>query len=170
MEVTKTQLADQLGCSKSTVVNAIAALGDAMEGHIVRRGKSDYLDEFAASAIADKLTARFPARVPEVDADGAVEVYKDAYRRCQAELADLSDTYKRVIADKDAHIDRLSAEVAQARRERDDETSSHKADVERLEAEISRLREYAHRLEHAHWWQKRAIINAYGLLPAPKGD
>lgn len=74
-EYTKKQVADAFGCNKQTVANAIKELG--LESHVVRRGNTDYIDEYAQSAIAARLAGRFPLVQPEPER----EPYRFLYER-----------------------------------------------------------------------------------------
>ena len=58
MGATKREVAEKLGVAKQTVVNYISKLG--LESHVSRVGKTDVLDEFAVSAIADAVGKSIP--------------------------------------------------------------------------------------------------------------
>ena len=51
MGITKREIASELGVSKRTVANYIEKLG--LGNHVSRNGNTDFLDDFAAAAIAD---------------------------------------------------------------------------------------------------------------------
>jgi len=53
MGITKREIASELGVSKRTVANYIEKLG--LGNHVSRNGNTDFLDDFAAAAIADAL-------------------------------------------------------------------------------------------------------------------
>ena len=53
MGITKREIAFELGVSKRTVANYIEKLG--LGNHVSRNGNTDFLDDFAAAAIADAL-------------------------------------------------------------------------------------------------------------------
>ena len=68
MGITKREIASELGVSKRTVANYIEKLG--LGNHVSRNGNTDFLDDFAAAAIADALkNPGKPSR--ETDAPGA---------------------------------------------------------------------------------------------------
>ena len=68
MGITKREVADQLGVAKQTVVNYIDRLGLAPE-HVTRVGKTDVLDDFAVSALADALGKNIPLKAPAAIAE-----------------------------------------------------------------------------------------------------
>lgn len=53
MGITKREIASELGVSKRTVANYIEKLG--LGNHVSRNGNTDFLDDFAAAAIAAAL-------------------------------------------------------------------------------------------------------------------
>ena len=66
MGATKREVAEQLGVAKQTIVNYIAKL--ELADHVKRVGKTDVLDEFAVSAIADAVGKSIPqASAPKED-------------------------------------------------------------------------------------------------------
>lgn len=58
MGITKREIASELGVSKRTVANYIEKLG--LGNHVSRNGNTDFLDDFAAAAIADALDRQNP--------------------------------------------------------------------------------------------------------------
>lgn len=91
MGITKREIASELGVSKRTVANYIEKLG--LGNHVSRNGNTDFLDDFAAAAIADALKnpgkpSRQPAAAPAPDslvhslfASEIVERYAETYSR-----------------------------------------------------------------------------------------
>lgn len=70
MGITKREIASELGVSKRTVANYIEKLG--LGNHVSRNGNTDFLDDFAAAAIADALKnpgkpSRQPAAAPRAE-------------------------------------------------------------------------------------------------------
>lgn len=53
MGITKREIASELGVSKRTIANYIEKL--ELGNHVSRNGNTDFLDDFAAAAIADAL-------------------------------------------------------------------------------------------------------------------
>lgn len=174
MATTKTELARSLGCSKSTVVNCIADLGDVLDGHIQRRGKTDMLDDFAASAIADRLAARFTKTAAREGAeDDLLEVYRSGYRQTLDLLAAIKDAHAEQVADYRARIEVYAQQVEAQQQtirdmtaEREQTRRAYEDEIERLRSELSRAQAYAAELAAAPWWRKRAVISRYAL-PAP---
>ena len=78
MGITKREIAFELGVSKRTVANYIEKLG--LGNHVSRNGNTDFLDDFAAAAIADALKSpgkpfRQSAAAPAQDiADNQLEL------------------------------------------------------------------------------------------------
>ncbi len=62
MGITKREIASELGVSKRTVANYIEKLG--LGNHVSRNGNTDFLDDFAAAAIADALKAQYDPEEP----------------------------------------------------------------------------------------------------------
>lgn len=63
MGITKREIASELGVSKRTVANYIEKL--ELGNHVSRNGNTDFLDDFAAAAIADALKSPVkPSRQP----------------------------------------------------------------------------------------------------------
>jgi len=169
MEITKAELAKRIGCSKGTVVNAINALSDDLSGHIVRRGKTDYLDEFAASAIASKLGSRFVSKADdEVGDDGQPEVtkadlYREAYERATEQIESVREAcdeqiarYRALLAERDEQIAQLNGQI-----------ESRDRRIDRLTNELMMSKE----LQGFHWpWRRREILARYKALPAAEGD
>lgn len=75
MGITKREIASELGVSKRTVANYIEKLG--LGNHVSRNGNTDFLDDFAAAAIADALKnpgkpSRQPAAATTPPTSGAI--------------------------------------------------------------------------------------------------
>lgn len=84
MGITKREIASELGVSKRTVANYIEKLG--LGNHVSRNGNTDFLDDFAAAAIADALKnpgkpSRQPADAPAAPARSAFFVFAKSERR-----------------------------------------------------------------------------------------
>lgn len=114
MGITKREVAEQLGVAKQTVVNYIDRLGLAPD-HVTRVGKTDVLDDFAVSALADALGKNIPPRA-ERAADGA---QAEATAAQDAVIAALNSR----IADLKEQNDRLVSELAELRASRERELS-----------------------------------------------
>ena len=94
MGVTKREVADQLGVAKQTVVNYIDKLDLAPE-HVTRVGKTDVLDDFAVSALADALGKNVPARSagarPAAQEEDAPTPQDTVIAALNARIADLKE-------------------------------------------------------------------------------
>lgn len=124
MEYTRAELAKTLGCTKPTVAKAIKELSIAE--HVTRRGNTEYLDEFAASAVADKLSKKFKTPEPEPEAN----VYKSLYERERADRTAAAKEYQE-------RIDQLQKRIAELETDLKDERSSK----DRLTAQIMDMNE-----------------------------
>ena len=116
MGITKREVADQLGVAKQTVVNYIDKLGLAPE-HVTRIGKTDILDNFAVSALADALGKNIPPRPAQEEEDtpepqesviaalnGRITDLKEQNARLVAEIADMRSARDRELADLRAQL------------------------------------------------------------------
>ena len=153
------QIADGLGVSKSYITKLVHELDPDGEHQTTGSRGMIEADAWLASAVAAEASRRKAALAAHDEALGvaaaAVSEAADAVAsRYEAEVAAL----RAVSAEKDARIVDLKAQVA-----------SLGAQLADRDAEVARLRDYARRLEHAHWWQKRSVIESFGLLPEPRG-
>lgn len=139
MGVTKREVADQLGVAKQTVVNYIDKLGLSPD-HVTRVGKTDVLDDFAVSALADALGKSIPPRTPQnpdpeppaqstgndaviAALNGRIKDLKEQNERLVAELAELRSSRDRelrelreqlsVANDRSAHLADRVAGIAE---------------------------------------------------------
>ena len=160
MGATKREVAEQLGVAKQTIVNYIAKL--ELADHVKRVGKTDVLDEFAVSAIADAVGKSIPqASAPK----------EDGVTTSDAVVAMLNER----IADLKAECDRLRSEL-------EDERASHAREVESLRGQLSesngkavelagRLASIAERqqvIAATPWWKRGRM--AMKLLRAGSDD
>lgn len=158
-EYTKRQVADAFGCNKQTVANAIKELG--LESHVVRRGNTDYIDEFAQSAIAARLADRFPLAQPEPERDPYRLLYEwekegraadaERYQRQLDQQQELIGAMRSQLADEHRRAERLAAER------------------DRAASELAAAREALAKISTAGLFtNKRAIAAQYLALPAPR--
>ena len=99
MGITKREVADQLGVAKQTVVNYIDKLGLAPE-HVTRVGKTDLLDDFAVSALADALGKNVvPRATTSVQEDELPEVQDSVIAALNGRIADLKQQNDRLVAE-----------------------------------------------------------------------
>lgn len=155
MSITKREVADQLGVAKQTVVNYIDKLGLAPE-HVTRIGKTDMLDDFAVSALADALGKNVPPRASAAQA--AQQAQKD-------EAPDSRDSVVAAlngrIADLKEQNDRLVAEIAEMRasRERElaelrDQLSAANDRAARLADRVAGIAERQQAIAALPWWRR----------------
>lgn len=146
MGVTKKELADTLGVAKQTVVNYVERLELAPD-HVTRVGKSDVLDDFAVSAIADAIGKS----VPKAEAPGNAEAANDAV------VAALNDR----ISDLKEQNKRLDAELREARAAHEREVSDLRSQLAEANARAGRLAERVAGIAEAQqaiaatpWWRR----------------
>lgn len=146
MGVTKREVADQLGVAKQTVVNYIEKLGLAPE-HVTRVGKTDVLDDFAVSALADALGKNV---VPRPAQDDASDQHDSVISALNARIADLKE-----------QNDRLVAEIAEMRssRERElgelrDQLASANDRAARLADRVAGIAERQQAIAALPWWRR----------------
>ena len=126
MGITKREVADKLGVAKQTVVNYIDKLGLAPE-HVTRVGKTDVLDDFAVSALADALGKNIPPR-PVSDDDDSEGSQDSVIAALNGRIADLKE-----------QNDRLVAEIAEMRSSRERELSDLRDQLARANERAARL-------------------------------
>lgn len=126
MGITKREVADKLGVAKQTVVNYIDKLGLAPE-HVTRVGKTDVLDDFAVSALADALGKNIPPR-PVADDDDSEGSQDSVIVALNGRIADLKE-----------QNDRLVAEIAEMRSSRERELSDLRDQLARANERAARL-------------------------------
>ena len=161
-EVTKRQLAEQIGCTKQTVTKAMQGLD--LDGHVVRRGQTDYFDEYAASAIADVLAPRFAKPTDLGSKDVLLELldhYKVALADSEAMRADAErhaeelERYRSMLSGLEGELDDRVAMLADER-----------ALNSELGAKLASAREALAEIKAAPFWKRHAIA-VRALLPSP---
>ena len=145
------QIADGLGVSKSYITKLVHELDPDGEHQTTGSRGMIEADAWLASAVAAEASRRKAALAAHDEALGVAAA-------AVSEAADAVAALRAVSAEKDARIVDLKAQVASLGEQLADR-----------DAEVARLRDYARRLEHAHWWQKRSVIESFGLLPEPRG-
>ena len=148
MGITKREVADQLGVAKQTVVNYIDKLGLAPE-HVTRVGKTDILDNFAVSALADALGKNIPPR-PAQEEEDAPEAQESVIAALNGRIADLKE-----------QNDRLVAEIAEMRAARDHEVADLRAQLAeandraaRLADRVAGIAERQQAIAALPWWRR----------------
>ena len=148
MGITKREAADQLGVAKQTVVNYIDKLGLAPE-HVTRIGKTDILDNFAVSALADALGKNIPPRAAQEEED-VPEAQGSVIAALNGRIADLKE-----------QNDRLVAEIAEMRAARDHEVADLRAQLAeandraaRLADRVAGIAERQQAIAALPWWRR----------------
>ena len=148
MGITKREVADQLGVAKQTVVNYIDKLGLAPE-HVTRIGKTDILDNFAVSALADALGKNIPPR-PAQEEEDAPEPQESVIAALNGRIADLKEQNARLVA-----------EIANMRSARDRELADLRAQLAdandraaRLADRVAGIAERQQAIAALPWWRR----------------
>ncbi len=148
MGITKREVADQLGVAKQTVVNYIDKLGLAPE-HVTRIGKTDILDNFAVSALADALGKNIPPR-PAQEEEGTPEPQESVIAALNGRIADLKEQNARLVA-----------EIADMRSARDRELADLRAQLAeandraaRLADRVAGIAERQQAIAALPWWRR----------------
>lgn len=120
MGITKREIASELGVSKRTVANYIEKLG--LGNHVSRNGNTDFLDDFAAAAIADALKnpgkpSRQPAAAPAPDSlvdslAAQLEIERSRNAELMEALAAERDRAARAEAEANARVAELAGKLA----------------------------------------------------------
>lgn len=113
MGATKKEVADRLGVAKQTIVNYIARLG--LDSHVKRVGKTDVLDDFAVSAIADAVGKSIPsAPAPKEDGITTSDAVIAALNARIEDLKEQNDRLAEMIRDRDREIESLRSQLSDA--------------------------------------------------------
>lgn len=150
MAITKREVAEQLGVAKQTVVNYIDRLGLAPE-HVTRVGKTDVLDDFAVSALADALGKNIPPRPAQEEQASAAPVGQDSViAALNARIADLKE-----------QNDRLVSELAELRASRERELADMRSQLDaandraaRLADRVAGIAERQQAISALPWWKR----------------
>ena len=152
MGVTKREVADQLGVAKQTVVNYIDKLGLAPE-HVTRIGKTDVLDDFAVSALADALGKNIPLRTSST-------MLQEAVVDTSAQDSVIAALNGR-IADLKEQNDRLVSELAELRASRERELNDLRSQLDaandraaRLADRVAGIAERQQAMAALPWWKR----------------
>lgn len=154
MGITKREVADKLGVAKQTVVNYIDKLGLAPE-HVTRVGKTDVLDDYAVSVLADALGKNIPPRPAQAapQEEGPTDGQDSVIAALNGRIADLKE-----------QNDRLVAEIAEMRasREREladlrDQLAEANDRAARLVDRVAGIAERQQAIAALPWW-KRSVF------------
>lgn len=147
MGITKREIASELGVSKRTVANYIEKLG--LGNHVSRNGNTDFLDDFAAAAIADALKnpekpSRQPAAAPIAPApDSLVDSLAVQLELERSRNADLM---------KELAVERERAAHAEA--EAKAQLAEANARVAELAEKLASLAERQQVIAATPWWRR----------------
>ena len=151
MGVTKREVADQLGVAKQTVVNYIDKLGLTPD-HVTRVGKTDVLDDFAVSALADALGKNIHPRPAH-----PVEEPVSAASSQDSVIAALNGR----IADLKQQNDRLVSELAELRASRERELGELRGQLDaaneraaHLANRVAGIAERQQAIAALPWWKR----------------
>lgn len=155
MPVTKREVADQLGVAKQTVVNYIDRLGLAPE-HVTRVGKTDVLDDFAVSALADALGKNIAPRATQEEPIAQTTSNQDSViAALNARISDLKE-----------QNDRLVSELAELRASRERELTEMRAQLDaandraaRLAERVAGIAERQQAISALPWWKRSTFAN-----------
>lgn len=147
MGITKREIASELGVSKRTIANYIEKLG--LGNHVSRNGNTDFLDDFAAAAIADALKSPVkPSRQPPAAAavpapDSLVDSLTAQLEIEQSRNADLM---------KELAVERERAAHAEA--EAKAQLAEANARVVELAGKLASLAERQQAIAATPWWRR----------------
>ena len=145
MGITKREIASELGVSKRTVANYIEKLG--LGNHVSRNGNTDFLDDFAAAAIADALKNpgkpfRQPADAPAAPApDSLVDSLAAQLEIERSRNAELMEALT-------AERDRVARAEAEA------QLAEANARVAELAGKLASLAERQQAIAATPWWRR----------------
>ena len=151
MAVTKREVADQLGVAKQTVVNYIDRLGLAPE-HVTRVGKTDVLDDFAVSALADALGKNIPLRMYQEaeEPESQAGAQDSVIAALNARIADLKEQNARLVS-----------ELAELRASRERELTEMRGQLDaandraaRLADRVAGIAERQQAISALPWWKR----------------
>ena len=151
MGVTKREVADQLGVAKQSVVNYIDKLGLAPD-HVTRVGKTDVLDDFAVSALADALGKNIPPRPahPMEEPVSAASSQDSVIAALNGRIADLKQ-----------QNDRLVSELAELRASRERELGELRGQLDaaneraaHLANRVAGIAERQQAIAALPWWKR----------------
>lgn len=143
MGITKREIASELGVSKRTVANYIERLG--LGKHVSRNGNTDFLDDFAAAAIADALKnpgkpSRQPVDAPAAPAPDSLAAQLEIERSRNAELMEA------LTAERDR--------AARAEAEAKAQLAEANARVAELAGKLASLAERQQAIAATPWWRR----------------
>lgn len=144
MGITKREIASELGVSKRTVANYIEKLG--LGNHVSRNGNTDFLDDFAAAAIADAL--KNPGKPSRQPADAPAAPAPDS-------LVDSLAAQLEIERSRNAELmEALAAERDRAEAEAKAQLAEANARVAELAGKLASLAERQQAIAATPWWRR----------------
>lgn len=144
MGITKREIASELGVSKRTVANYIERLG--LGDHVSRNGNTDFLDDFAAAAIADAL--KNPGKPSRQPADAPAAPAPDS-------LVDSLAAQLEIERSRNAELmEALAAERDRAEAEAKAQLAEANARVAELAGKLASLAERQQAIAATPWWRR----------------
>lgn len=150
MGITKREIASELGVSKRTVANYIEKLG--LGNHVSRNGNTDFLDDFAAAAIADALkNPGKPSRQPAAaSAAPAPDSLVDSLAaQLEIERSRNAELMEALAAERDR-----AARAARAEAEAKAQLAEANARVAELAGKLASLAERQQAIAATPWWRR----------------
>ena len=150
MGITKREIASELGVSKRTVANYIEKLG--LGNHVSRNGNTDFLDDFAAAAIADALKnpgkpSRQPAAAPAAPAAPAPDSLVDSLAaQLEIERSRNAELMEALAAERDR--------AGRAEAEAKAQLAEANARVAELAGKLASLAERQQAIAATPWWRR----------------
>ena len=147
MGITKREIASELGVSKRTVANYIEKLG--LGNHVSRNGNTDFLDDFAAAAIADALKnpgKSSGAPVPEPPASAPDTLVDSLTAQLEAERARNVELMGALAAERER--------AARADAEAKAQLAEANARVAELAGKLASLAERLQAIAATPWWRR----------------
>lgn len=144
MGITKREIASELGVSKRTVANYIEKLG--LGNHVSRNGNTDFLDDFAAAAIADALkNPGKPSRQP-ADAPAPDSLVDSLAAQLEIERSRNAELMEALTAERDR--------AARAEAEAKAQLAEANARVAELAGKLASLAERQQAIAATPWWRR----------------
>lgn len=146
MGITKREIAAELGVSKRTIANYIGKLG--LGNHVSRNGNTDFLDDFAAAAIADALkNPGKPSRETDAPAAPAPDSLADSLAaQLEIERSRNAELMEALAAERDR--------AARAEAEAKAQLAEANARVAELAGKLASLAERQQAIAATPWWRR----------------
>lgn len=145
MGITKREIASELGVSKRTVANYIEKLG--LGNHVSRNGNTDFLDDFAAAAIADALkNPGKPSRQPAAAALAPDSLADSLAAQLEIERSRNAELMEALAAERDR--------AARAEAEAKAQLAEANARVAELAGKLASLAERQQAIAATPWWRR----------------